>query len=78
MSKIDTSKPVWKVYGHLPPHSLSTSTGEPIGRVIIFVNAKDETSAIEAAKPEWPEGTTFQKAHEIDPATGIKKANNGS
>ncbi len=74
INTIDISKPVWKVRGKLS--DMECIRGDVGCRITSFVNAIDEASAFTEAKKEWPEGTEFTSAHEIDPSTGLKK--NGS
>jgi hypothetical protein len=72
MAQVDIKKPVWKVCGQLSATNDEVIKGEVGRRIISFVNADSEATAFEAAKVEWPEGTEFTSAHQINPATGLK------
>ena len=66
MSNVDMSKPVWKVYGRIK-HPDNR-------RLITFVNASDEPSAFEEAMRQDSSYGAFESAHQVDVATGLKKA----
>lgn len=76
MPVIDTKKPVWKVFGQLLATNDEVAKGEIARKVISFVNATSEKEAFAAAKLEWPEGTEFSFAHQIDTITGGKIVSN--